>query len=363
MEEIFEELRQHFNKGSTVKLRKTKEIMRILELLFTPEQAEYALHLPLSTKGRISLEDLAKKMNKEVQEVEEKLEAIAKEGKIFATRSRKDGRKYYALWTLTVGIFESTFADGMNSDQRRQLSNLWKNYYSEVYVNELGSSNYPVMRVIPINQNIDPASQILPFEEASNMVQDAEIITVIPCFCRSVHKKCDHILEADFVFGAWADYLIKYRGARLWTKEKALQRLKECEEDGLVHMTGNAQEGSSVICNCCPCCCDALRGLTEFRNPRTFVRSNFEPKVDQHKCTLCAKCEKVCPMGAITRLPGFETDESDTRMLVQESKCIGCGLCSTHCSVNAICMVKVRDYLPARTLAEMSERYQKERVW
>ena len=36
-------MRQHFNEGVTTKLRKTKELMKILELLFIPEQVEYAM--------------------------------------------------------------------------------------------------------------------------------------------------------------------------------------------------------------------------------------------------------------------------------------------------------------------------------
>ena len=64
MGEIYEKLRQHFNEGPTTKLRKTKELMQILELLFTPEQAEYGMSLPLTVMGRISLDDLAQKMGK-----------------------------------------------------------------------------------------------------------------------------------------------------------------------------------------------------------------------------------------------------------------------------------------------------------
>jgi Pyruvate/2-oxoacid:ferredoxin oxidoreductase delta subunit len=288
---------------------------------------------------------------------------MAREGKVQVTTSGKDGEKQYALFPLLPGILESTYADGIDNDIRRHLSKLMQKYIADGLWNELASSNYPLFRVIPVNKSVDATSRVLPFEEVSNIIEKAEIITVIPCLCRSQTKKCDHLLEADFVFGAWADNLIKYRGARRWSKEEALQRLKECEEDGLVHLAGNAQEGWEIVCNCCPCCCYALRGLIELKNPRSFVRSNFMPIIDHGKCTLCMKCKKICPMEAITRLPGYEEDGSDTRTLIQESQCIGCGLCSFHCPEEAIRMTKVRDNIPARTPLELVERYLKEKVW
>ncbi|MFC1822371.1 ATP-binding protein [Thermodesulfobacteriota bacterium] len=364
MEKTYEKLRQHFNEGATTKLRRTKELMKILEILFTPEQAVYGLNLPLTVMGRITLADLATKMNEGNEEVEQIVEGMAKEGKVLVMTSRKDGKKYYSLWPLLPGILESTYADGIENDQRRRLARLIEKYVADGLWNEIASSDNPLFRIIPINKNVEASSEVLPFEEVNKIIEEAEVITVIPCLCRTVaSNKCDHLLEADFVFGAWADYLIKYRGARRWTKEEALERLIECEKDGLMHLTGNAQQGSAVICNCCTCCCKALKGLTKLHNPRSFVRSNFEPEIDQEKCTLCLKCERVCQMGAITKLPGYEEDGSDSKMVVHEAQCVGCALCASHCPEDAIQMVKIRDYLPAENLKEMNERYLKEKVW
>ncbi|MFC1825687.1 ATP-binding protein [Thermodesulfobacteriota bacterium] len=364
MEEIYEKLRQHFNEGSRTKLRKTKELMKILEILFTPEQAEYGMFIPLTVMGRINLDKLATKMNRGNDEVEQAVEGMAKEGKVIAMTSRKDGKKYYSLWPLLPGILESTYADGIENDQRRLLSRLVEKYTADGLWNELASSDYPQFRIVPINKTVEASSEVLPFEEVNKIIENEDIITVIPCLCRTVaSNKCDHLLEADIVFGAWADYLIKYRGARRWTKEEAIERLIECEKDGLMHLTGNNQQGSGVICNCCSCCCKALRGLTELHNPRSFVRSNWEPEIDHEKCTLCLKCKRVCPMDAITKLPGYEEDGSDSRILVHDSQCVGCALCASHCPEDAIQMVKIREYLPEKSLQEMNERYLKEKVW
>ncbi|MFC1822223.1 4Fe-4S binding protein [Thermodesulfobacteriota bacterium] len=361
--DIYEKLREHFNEVPTTRLRNTKELREILHLLFTPEQAEYAIALPIAHQGRTTVEDLAEKMGRDRDEVNKNLEEMAHEGYLMVNTSRKDGKTYYALWPLMPGILESIYADGVLSDHRRKLTKLIQKYYTNGLWNELASSSYSQMRIIPINKNVDATSEVFSYEEMKNIIQASDIITVIPCMCRQVENKCDHLIEGDFVFGAWADYLIKYRGARQWSKEEALARMEECEKDGLVHLGANTQSGYIQICNCCTCCCFALRGLTELHNPHSFVKSNFDPKIDHEKCNLCLTCQKICPMEAISKLPGYEADGSDTRMLIQESQCIGCGLCASHCPESAIQLNKARQHVPSKTVPEMMERYLSEKVW
>ncbi len=205
---VYKELANHLNADIASKFPETQELFEILEILFTPEQAEYAIKLPMTNSGRVTVDDLAAKMNRDARQVLEVVETMVKAGTVLASTSRKDGRKYYALWPLAPGMLESTCADGIDSPQRRRLSKLYEQYKMSAYLNELGSSDYPLLRIIPINENIDSESRVLPFEEVRNIIENAEVITVIPCLCRSISKKCNHIMEADFVFGAWADNLI-----------------------------------------------------------------------------------------------------------------------------------------------------------
>lgn len=358
--DIYDKLADHLGQGSLFALPKTKELFEMLEMLFSPEQAEFALTLPLVGTGKIMVEDLAKEMNRALEEVHEVVETMARAGTVKAVRKREDGKTYYALFPLVPGIMESTYADRIDNDQKRKLGDLWDKYCTESFVPQNTRSNYPLLRIIPINRNIDPTSQVLPFEEVTTRLQDAETFTVIPCHCRSAARRCDHLLEAEIVYGDWAEYLIEYRGNRRWTKEEVLKRLEECEEDGLVHLGGNTQKGAKtgLICACCPCCCGALRAIVEFQNTRSIARSNFAPNVDQEACALCLSCVEICP----TKAMGEVANGSDTKIMSQESLCIGCGLCSTHCPENAISMVKVRDFLPAATGMEMVQRYFKEMI-
>lgn len=360
---LYEQLRQHFNTGAIPMLRKTKELNEILKLAFTPEQAEVALHLPIMGTGRINAEELAMKTGRGIAEAEAMVEQMARESTVLANTDPKDGKTYYSLLSLLQGTLEWTIADGQDSDKRRNLIRAAARYYENGLWDEMASSNYPAFRVIPIDTKVDTASEVLPFEEIRGVVDCGRTIAVIPCYCRTVSRKCDHLLEVDFVIGDWGEYLINYRGARQVSVEETMQILRQCAEDGLIHLVGNAREGNSVICNCCVCCCWALRGLTELNNPRSFVKSNFIPAIDQKECTLCNKCQKVCQFKAVKRLPGLAADGSDTRMLIEEYRCVGCGVCAFQCPKQAMSMKKVRDDVPEKTPGEMIQRWMQEKIY
>jgi electron transport complex protein RnfB len=359
---IFDKLADHLGKGGLAALPKTSELYEMLEILFTPEEVAYALQMPLARRGEVSAGELAGKTGKPLETVRETIETMARAGTVQAIKRGKDEKLYCSLFPLVPGIMESTYADGIDNDKKDRLAKLWEKYFRESFWEEQTRSKYPLMRIIPINQRLDSGSRVLPFEEVGNIVKNAETLTIIECFCRSVSKKCNHLMETDIVLNDWAEYLIQYRGARRWTQEEVIQRLIECEEDGLVHLTGNTQDASLVICNCCPCCCGALRSYVELQNTCSIAQTNFEPRVDHEACTLCMSCAEICPTKAI--LDGSETAAGgkESQIMVEASLCIGCGLCSTHCPENAVQMVKVHDVLPAKNGLALRERYIAERT-
>ena len=143
-----------------------------------------------------------------------------------------------------------------------------------------------------------------------------------------IGNECDKPVETCLVFapveGAFEDSLAD----RPLSKEEALQILRQTEEAGLVHTTGNYQNGHSYICNCCSCCCGLLRSITEFGIPGSTIRSDFYPVVDAEACIGCGECIDLCPFGALS-IPADVCQVDGTR-------CIGCGLCTTACSVDAL---------------------------
>ena len=100
-------------------------------------------------------------------------------------------------------------------------------------------------------------------------------------------------------------------------------------EEGLVHVTYNIENGQIFICNCCTCCCGLLRSVKEFNAPYLLAKSHFTAAIDRESCSACGVCaDERCPMNAIV--------EEDGEYAVLNERCIGCGVCVSSCPTESI---------------------------
>jgi len=68
------------------------------------------------------------------------------------------------------------------------------------------------------------------------------------------------------------------------------------------------------------------------RGGKQQMHSDIKPKVDEEKCTACAKCIRWCPAEAITLV-----DKGKKKVAsIDHDKCIGCGECTVMCFEGAI---------------------------
>lgn len=67
-----------------------------------------------------------------------------------------------------------------------------------------------------------------------------------------------------------------------------------------------------------------LRSLIRTVNITSSVRANGE------KCTLCKKCQIVCPTGAIY------VDRKNSKWHIRPAKCVRCYRCISACPRNAV---------------------------
>jgi Pyruvate/2-oxoacid:ferredoxin oxidoreductase delta subunit len=124
-------------------------------------------------------------------------------------------------------------------------------------------------------------------------------------------------------------------------REEASTLLGELEQAGHVHLafygfTMGAESPQFVgTCNCCGCCCGVLRGITHLGLAEAPQRSNYRAVIDEEKCISCGVCVERCPVDAI-----FD-DESSMKSKVERAKCIGCGVCVIGCASDAIEMEPV----------------------
>jgi electron transport complex protein RnfB len=328
---------------------KSKVEIRLLKRLFTEKEAEFFVHLhPLLEAPA----DVAKRLNRDPDEVADLMEQMAKKGLLF--RKRKGNGVRYAAVPYVVGIFE--FQVG-SMDEAFARDN--EQYFEQVFLQASQSYKTPVLRTIPINREIVAEWPIAPFEDVLKIIDNQEKIAIAPCVCRTQRglagHDCDKPKDNCFSFGSHAEYYVENGMGRYITKEEAKKILIKNEEAGLVMQPFNSQKVGGM-CSCCGDCCGVLRSLKKQPNPAEAVQSNYYARVDEALCTGCETCVDRCQMEAVEVVDGIST--------VHLNRCIGCGLCVTTCPAEAIRLIKKSDdqlYHPPKSGAETYIRIMQER--
>jgi electron transport complex protein RnfB len=319
-----------------------KAIDEILRILFTPEEVRVALGLIFSPSP---VAQIAAAAGVSEQEARTRCESMADKGIVYCRD--KGGEKGYALLPTIPGLFEFPFMKGGGTAEHEKLGRLWEIYHREGMGASFAGSRTPLTRIIPVQQAVDARTEVLPFEVISKMLEKNDTFALAHCACRVSVGACDKPRETCLIFDKTGRFLIERGHAREITREEALEVVRKAEEAGLVHTTNNSQDRLSLICNCCPCCCTILRGLTELTNPNAFAVSRWQASVDADDCNACGVCEdERCPVGAIR--VGASVAEVDVK------RCIGCGLCTTTCDGQAITMApRAEAAEPMPTAAEL----------
>ncbi|MBD3230242.1 MAG: 4Fe-4S dicluster domain-containing protein, partial [Candidatus Lokiarchaeota archaeon] len=348
------EMIRAMNEGYPIKYPLSKKSLKLLKIVFKPEQAELLTYFQKPFFDQLNARQLSKRTNGKYtkQQVKELLDPLAEKGvvmKVFGA---------YALLPIVPGLFEFYYIS--SSDKKETLKEVAEIFdelaEEEGFLYELIASETPVFRTLPhskpiektieINEKMDTQQEILTFERAKEYLSMAHNWAVVPCACRT-HAMikdptdiCEKPFETCMAVGVGADWVLERGWGRKLSYEEALDLLIECEENGLVHTVMNNSQVPILICNCCICHCGILQTIKKTRNSRSCVISNFTPEIDQDKCKLCNKCVSLCPMDAIFHHYPRNEDLSDDYIVIIDEQCIGCGVCSTNCPTEAIKMVK-----------------------
>ena len=163
------------------------------------------------------------------------------------------------------------------------------------------------MHVIPVEKAISTENQSLPIEHISHWLEKYEgKYAASPCSCRRSRKTFDEGCADDpeewcIAVGDMADYIVETnKGGHYITKERALEILKQAEDNGFVHQITNIDGENKIfaICNCNVNVCYALRTSQLFNTPN-MSRSAYIAKVEKQNCVACGKCVEACPAGAV----------------------------------------------------------------
>jgi ferredoxin len=297
--------------------------LRILEWIFTPEEAELASNMRL--RGE-TIEEMAARLERDADNLEPLLETMAEKGQIRAWNS-STGRRY-CLIPYVVGIYEEQL-DRMDSE----FAQLADDLLLKSKGGELFGTEPAIFQVLPVNQAIDTELEVFPYEIAEQIVENSKSWGMRECICKKQQALLDN--PCKYPTSVCLTFAPKRENAyddddltQAITKEESLRILREAEEAGLVHCAMNIQHGHRYICNCCTCCCGILRGVSESGAPHAFVKSNFLASVDEDLCTGCETCVERCQFDALS-VP------SDI-LEIDKERCIGCGVCTTVCPEGAL---------------------------
>ncbi|NVM55094.1 MAG: 4Fe-4S binding protein [Candidatus Helarchaeota archaeon] len=332
--------------------------MEYLRVLVDPNDVKYLIQLPVFP-GMMKVKKLAKKINKSEEEAATILERLFQNDCVM-----RIGRKVkrYAIH-LPFMIFDvpPLSYEEMPQDKARKLAKLSYKYLvdEEWYRNFEGSPDTPLSRIIPVQESVPIEQNILSHEQVEDIVKNARVLSLQKCACRTRFdflgiRKCDHPLESCIGVNYGAQYFIDRGHAKQLTKEEALELLKKFNKMGLVHTTDNfAEGGHNLICNCCPCCCSLIGGITRWKNPRAVAKANFIAMVtNPENCTQCGTCEEKCPFHANSL--GDKAPEIDSE------KCMGCGICVVNCPANVLILRREEREVVYKNLLDLSFKVAKE---
>jgi ferredoxin len=305
--------------------------IRILQRLFTPEEAEIALELsaipePPATIHRRFGSRIA------LGELRRRLEQMAAKGIILSLPIAGDTR--FGKMIFAIGIYErqlKTLTPELERDSRQ--------YFDEAFGRAFHTGKTTQLRIVPVNRQIAIDHGVTTYDSIRAHIEASPgPFGTLTCICRHGHdllyEPCRQTKLRDncLMIGPAARWAVESGTGQAVTRAQMLDLLDQADRDGLVLQPENTKAPMFVCC-CCGCCCGVLRSAKRLPQPAGFFSSNFYAVADAETCESCGVCQTRCQMEAITSPEG--------KAVVDRSRCIGCALCLSTCPSGALRLAAV----------------------
>jgi electron transport complex protein RnfB len=303
--------------------------LRILEQLFSPQEAEIALELSAVPEALPTIHRrLRRRLSRE--ELRAALDTMAAKGAI--NRTGYGVRRRYGKLIFAVGMYELQ-VDRLTARFERDSRQYMEDKFGEAF-NETRTTQ---LRTVPIHAKVRVERAIARHDDIREYVRGFRgPFATMPCICRKgkdlVGEPCrtTKLRENCLTLGSTAKTMVRRGAARFVERAEMLRLLDAADAEGLVLQPQNTTRPEFVCC-CCGCCCGVLIMARRRPEPATAFTTSHRAAVDAETCQACATCVERCPMEAI-KLDGDTAGVTDTL-------CIGCGLCASACPSGAIRLV------------------------
>ncbi|MCP4356215.1 MAG: 4Fe-4S dicluster domain-containing protein [Proteobacteria bacterium] len=316
-------------------------LYKILGILFSEKEAKLVAKLPIKPFTADIASRIWKLNTKESKKILDELASRA-----ILVDIKLDNDTEYVLPPPMAGFFEFSLMRVRNDIDQKLLSELFYQYLNveEDFVKDLFTKGETQLGRVFVNESVltnENAMHVLSYEKATEVIETAGAIGISMCYCRHkmmhMDKNCDAPMDICMTFNTSAASLVRHSHARSVEKNECMDLLHKAWDHNLVQFGENVQNNVNFVCNCCPCCCEAMLAAQRFSTEHAVHTTSFIVESKTEDCNGCGKCIDVCPIKALSLVSAENPDKPKLKRIeIDESLCLGCGVCLRNCKTESL---------------------------